>query len=206
MAQRILGMGDLLTLIDKANEEMGDEDTDKFKEKLKKGTFDLQDFVEQLRKVRRMGPLGQLVEERPHGRHDVERPVGVLAGERVPRAQAVLSSCAAKAQIVEADEREGFRGRWRLGRVLGDGRNVLAGGQARHKIVKLEYKADVTAAVLRQLPLARARQVLSAKEEPPASRPVEAAEPPVAPSPPLASQVPSGAPGSRPIASYRDTT
>jgi signal recognition particle subunit SRP54 len=65
LAGRILGMGDLLTLIDKAKEEMGDEDTDKFKEKLKKGTFDLQDFVEQLRKVRRMGPLGQLVQMLP---------------------------------------------------------------------------------------------------------------------------------------------
>jgi signal recognition particle subunit SRP54 len=65
LAGRILGMGDLLTLIDKAKMEMGDEDTDKFKEKLKKGTFDLQDFVEQLRKVRRMGPLGQLVQMLP---------------------------------------------------------------------------------------------------------------------------------------------
>ncbi|HMO96945.1 MAG TPA: signal recognition particle protein [Tepidiformaceae bacterium] len=61
LAGRILGMGDMLSLIEKAKETMGDEDTDKFSEKLKKGTFDLQDFVEQLRKVRKMGPLGQLV-------------------------------------------------------------------------------------------------------------------------------------------------
>jgi signal recognition particle subunit SRP54 len=61
LAGRILGMGDMLSLIEKAKETMGDDDTDKFSEKLKKGTFDLQDFVEQLRKVRKMGPLGQLV-------------------------------------------------------------------------------------------------------------------------------------------------
>ncbi|MCK9518503.1 MAG: signal recognition particle protein [Dehalococcoidia bacterium] len=61
LANRILGMGDMLSLIEKAKDAMGDEDTDKFKDKLKKGTFDLQDFVEQLRKVRNMGPLGQLV-------------------------------------------------------------------------------------------------------------------------------------------------
>ncbi|MEO8538488.1 MAG: signal recognition particle protein [bacterium] len=61
LAGRILGMGDMLSLIEKAKETMGDEDTDKFSEKMKKGTFDLQDFVEQLRKVRKMGPLGQLV-------------------------------------------------------------------------------------------------------------------------------------------------
>jgi signal recognition particle subunit SRP54 len=65
LAGRILGMGDMLTLIEKAKAEMGDEDTDRFKDKLKRGSFDLQDFVEQLRKVRRMGPLGQLVQMLP---------------------------------------------------------------------------------------------------------------------------------------------
>lgn len=65
LAGRILGMGDMLSLIEKAKEQMGDEDTDKFGEKLKKGTFDLQDFVEQMRKVRKMGPLGQLVQMLP---------------------------------------------------------------------------------------------------------------------------------------------
>ncbi|GIW13374.1 MAG: signal recognition particle protein [Tepidiforma sp.] len=65
LASRILGMGDLLTLIEKAKETMGEEDTDAFKDKLKKGTFDLQDFVDQLRKVRKMGPLGQLVSMLP---------------------------------------------------------------------------------------------------------------------------------------------
>ncbi|MEO6398810.1 MAG: signal recognition particle protein [Tepidiformaceae bacterium] len=61
LAGRILGMGDMLSLIEKAKEQMGEEETDKFGEKMKRGTFDLQDFVDQLRKVRKMGPLGQLV-------------------------------------------------------------------------------------------------------------------------------------------------
>lgn len=65
LAGRILGMGDMLSLIEKAKETMGEEDTDRFSEKLKKGTFDLQDFIEQLRKVRKMGPLGQLVSMLP---------------------------------------------------------------------------------------------------------------------------------------------
>ena len=65
LANRILGMGDMLSLIEKAKDAMGEEDTDRFKEKLKKGTFDLEDFVEQLRKVRKMGPLGQLVSMLP---------------------------------------------------------------------------------------------------------------------------------------------
>lgn len=65
LASRILGMGDMLTLIERAKEEMGDEDAGRFSEKLKRGTFDLQDFVDQLRKVRRMGPLGQLAQMLP---------------------------------------------------------------------------------------------------------------------------------------------
>jgi signal recognition particle subunit SRP54 len=65
LAGRILGMGDLLSLIEKAKETMGDEDTDKFKDKIKHGSFDLQDFLEQLRRVRKMGPLGQLVSMLP---------------------------------------------------------------------------------------------------------------------------------------------
>ncbi len=65
LAGRILGMGDMLSLIEKAKAEMGDEDSDRFTEKLKKGSFDLQDFIDQLKKVRNMGPLGQLVQMLP---------------------------------------------------------------------------------------------------------------------------------------------
>jgi signal recognition particle subunit SRP54 len=65
LAGRILGMGDMLSLIERAKETMGEDDADKFGEKLKRGTFDLQDFLEQLRKVRNMGPLGQLVSMLP---------------------------------------------------------------------------------------------------------------------------------------------
>ena len=65
LAGRILGMGDMLSLIDKAKATMGDEDAERFNEKLKKGSFDLQDFVDQLRQVREMGPIGQLVQMLP---------------------------------------------------------------------------------------------------------------------------------------------
>ncbi|MEZ4494107.1 MAG: signal recognition particle protein [Dehalococcoidia bacterium] len=65
LAGRILGMGDMLSLIEKAKAEMGDDDSDRFTEKLKKGSFDLQDFIDQLKKVRNMGPLGQLVQMLP---------------------------------------------------------------------------------------------------------------------------------------------
>ena len=65
LAGRILGMGDMLSLIDKAKMTMGEDDAQRLNEKLKKGSFDLQDFIDQLRQVRQMGPLGQLVQMLP---------------------------------------------------------------------------------------------------------------------------------------------
>jgi signal recognition particle subunit SRP54 len=61
LASRILGMGDMLTLIEKAKSEMGEDDADKLSEKMKKGSLNLEDFLDQMQKVRRMGPLSQLV-------------------------------------------------------------------------------------------------------------------------------------------------
>ncbi len=65
LAGRILGMGDMLSLIDKAKATMGEDDTERFTQKIKEGSFDLQDFVDQLRQVREMGPIGQLVQMLP---------------------------------------------------------------------------------------------------------------------------------------------
>ena len=60
-ASRILGMGDLLTLIEKAKAELTDEDAESLTERLKKGEVTLDDFLEQFQRIKRMGPLGQLV-------------------------------------------------------------------------------------------------------------------------------------------------
>ena len=60
-ASRILGMGDLLTLIEKAKAELTDEDVESLSERMKKGTLTLEDFLSQYQRVRRMGPLHQLI-------------------------------------------------------------------------------------------------------------------------------------------------
>src|SRR5439155_26310289 len=60
-ASRILGMGDLLTLIEKAKAELTEEDAESLTERLKKGQVTLDDFLEQFQRIKRMGPLGQLV-------------------------------------------------------------------------------------------------------------------------------------------------
>ncbi len=57
MAQRILGMGDVLTLIEKAGAELDERQAGKLEQRLRAGEFDLEDFLGQLRQMRRMGPL-----------------------------------------------------------------------------------------------------------------------------------------------------
>jgi signal recognition particle subunit SRP54 len=61
MAQRILGMGDIQTLVDRAREEMGDQDVKELERKMKNAQFDLQDFLDQMAKVKKMGRVSDLV-------------------------------------------------------------------------------------------------------------------------------------------------
>jgi signal recognition particle subunit SRP54 len=57
MASRILGMGDVLTLIEKAEATFDQEEMEKAEQKLRKGQITLEDFLDQMRQVRKMGPL-----------------------------------------------------------------------------------------------------------------------------------------------------
>jgi signal recognition particle subunit SRP54 len=61
MAGRILGMGDVLSLIEKAEKEVGAEQAVRMQEKMRRAEFTLEDFLGQMRQVRRMGPIGNLV-------------------------------------------------------------------------------------------------------------------------------------------------
>jgi len=65
LASRILGMGDVLTLIEKAEATLDQERALAMGKKLIQGEFDLEDFLGQLREVKRLGPLNQLLEMVP---------------------------------------------------------------------------------------------------------------------------------------------
>ncbi len=60
-ASRILGMGDMLTLIEKAKEELTDEDVESLTARMKKGELTLDDFLEQYQRIKRMGPISNLL-------------------------------------------------------------------------------------------------------------------------------------------------
>lgn len=61
MASRILGMGDIVTLVEKAQETLDLDKAQKFEKKLKRNSFTLQDFLDQLHQIKKMGPLGDLL-------------------------------------------------------------------------------------------------------------------------------------------------
>jgi signal recognition particle subunit SRP54 len=61
MASRILGMGDMLTLIEKAQATFDPADVEDLKKKLKSGNFDLEDFIRQLQSVKKMGSFSNLL-------------------------------------------------------------------------------------------------------------------------------------------------
>ena len=61
LAGRILGMGDVLTLVERAQEHVDADQAAKLEQKLRKAEFTLEDFLDQLQQVQKMGPIGQLV-------------------------------------------------------------------------------------------------------------------------------------------------
>ncbi len=92
MASRILGMGDVLSLIERAEAAFDAEQARRMEEKLRRAEFDLEDFLEQLRQVRRMGSLGEILEMMP----GMGRAIATASPEelerRLRRAEAIVLS------------------------------------------------------------------------------------------------------------------
>ncbi|HZK54027.1 MAG TPA: signal recognition particle protein [Desulfosporosinus sp.] len=67
MASRILGMGDVLTLIEKAQDSFDEKKTKEMEQKLRKSELTLEDFLEQMQQMKKMGPLSSIMEMLPGG-------------------------------------------------------------------------------------------------------------------------------------------
>ena len=74
MASRILGMGDVMSLIERAADSMDEEDDMKMAEKMMAGTFDFNDFLQQMKMMKRMGGLGSIMKMLP----------GLGGGQKLP--------------------------------------------------------------------------------------------------------------------------
>ena len=90
MASRILGMGDILSLVEKAAVEMDQEEAEKLQEKLKKNEFDLEDFLSQLRQMKKLGGLESILKFLPGGDQLANMPE--LDGKQLKGMEAIICS------------------------------------------------------------------------------------------------------------------
>jgi signal recognition particle subunit SRP54 len=92
MASRILGMGDILTLIERAESALDQEKAQRAGERLLTGEFNLEDFLEQLGEVKKLGPLSQLLEMMP-GMASVSHNLSPdLTDQQLRRVEAIINS------------------------------------------------------------------------------------------------------------------
>ena len=93
MARRILGMGDVLTLVERASQEMTTEEAQRVEEKLREGRLSLDDFIVQMRQLRRLGPLDSILGMMPGGRELMKQQGGNLPDEaQLGRIEAIVLS------------------------------------------------------------------------------------------------------------------
>jgi signal recognition particle subunit SRP54 len=90
LASRILGMGDVVTLVEKAQERFDEEKAVKLEAKIRKSQFTLEDFLDQLLEVKKMGPLNQVLGMLP-GMHRLPQNVSVDEGA-LGRIEAIIRS------------------------------------------------------------------------------------------------------------------
>jgi len=123
MAQRILGMGDVMTLVEKAERQMDERQAQELERKIRKEQFTLDDFLDQLQQIRKMGPLQSLLKMMP----GVGQQLGnVNLDEReLDRLQAIIQSMTpeerANPKIIDGSRRRRI--------AHGSGTNVQAVGQ-----------------------------------------------------------------------------
>lgn len=88
LASRILGMGDIGALQEKAEKAIEKEQAQRFQKKLKEGKLNLEDFLQQIKQLKRMGPIEELVELLPGGQ-DLKK---MLDEREVVRTEAIIQS------------------------------------------------------------------------------------------------------------------
>ena len=121
MAQRILGMGDVMTLIEKAEQQFDEQQAKDLERKLRKSEFGLDDFLDQMKQIRRLGPLQNLLGMLPGlGGHQLSK---MKVDEReFDRIQAIILSMTPE----ERRRPELIKGSRRIRIARGSGTNVQA--------------------------------------------------------------------------------
>jgi signal recognition particle subunit SRP54 len=89
MAGRILGMGDVVSLVEKAQQQFDADEAAKMQEKMAKGRFTLDDFLAQMRQMKKMGPLKEILKMLGMGGADM---AGMVQGDELKGMEAIILS------------------------------------------------------------------------------------------------------------------
>ena len=96
LASRILGMGDVMTLIEKAQVEFDEKEATRAAERMMSSKFDLEDFLGQIRQIKKMGPIGELLKMIP-GYNQISKDVSPEMTEgQMKRTEAIINSMTRK--------------------------------------------------------------------------------------------------------------
>ncbi len=98
VVSRVLGMGDVLSLIEKAEEAVSVEDAEKLEEKIRKNSFTLEDFRDQLRTIKKMGPIEQILGMLPGmgNLKEMQAARGQVDDKQLARVEAIINSMTVK--------------------------------------------------------------------------------------------------------------
>ncbi len=115
LSSRILGMGDVIGLIEKAEESLDVEVAEQQAKRLLSGEFTLEDFADQLKQVRKLGPIGQLLDMMPGGMGGMANAIDPHEAEsQFKKTEAILSSMTAeekqRPKILNASRRRRIAG------------------------------------------------------------------------------------------------
>lgn len=115
VASRILGMGDMLTLIEKAQQEFDDKESADLEQKLRKAEFDLEDFRSQMRKVRKLGSIESLMKLIPGmGQVKDQLKNAQLPEKELSKVEAIINSMTpderSRPSVINASRKERIAG------------------------------------------------------------------------------------------------
>ncbi len=92
MASRILGMGDMLSLIEKAQQNFNEDEAAEMQEKLLEGSFNLEDFLAQMQQVKKLGPMGEILKMLPGIGSQLKEMQAQVDDKEIARVEAIIYS------------------------------------------------------------------------------------------------------------------
>ncbi|MDX9976068.1 MAG: signal recognition particle protein, partial [FCB group bacterium] len=96
LAGQILGMGDVVSLVEKAQEVVDREQAAKFQEKMRKANWDLEDFLAQMQQLKKMGSMGDLIKKIPGAGKLMPKGMEDMAGDEMKHMEAIIYSMTPK--------------------------------------------------------------------------------------------------------------